>query len=129
MQPCPVSIRFLGTATVSSIALPNVVLRAAVLHLVAGPETKFVPLMVNVKAAPPDLAELRLMLVIVGLRGLMVNVAPAEATLVVVTSAHATPGVAISLAGTANLSEEIATDRRPYRSSLLGPSTCATQSN
>ena len=98
------TIRLAGTAAVSLIALTNVVVSAAVPHFAVAPETKLVPLIVKVNAAPPAVAELGLRLVIVGTPGLMVKVAPAEAPPAVVTVTLAVPGTAIKAAGTVALS-------------------------
>ena len=99
-----VAIRLAETAAVSWLALTNVVVNAVVPHFAVVPETKFVPLIVSVKAAPPAFAELGLKLVIVGGGGIMVNVAPAEVPIIVVTVTLAVPGVTIRLAGTAAVS-------------------------
>jgi hypothetical protein len=48
------------------VALTNVVVRAAFPNVTVAPETKPVPLIVRVKAAPPAVVELGLRLVIVG---------------------------------------------------------------
>ena len=66
------AIRLAGTAAVSLFALTNVVASAVVPHCTVAPETKFVPLIVRVKAAPPAVAELGLKLAIVGGGGLVV---------------------------------------------------------
>jgi len=60
-----------------------------------------VPLMVSVKAALLATVEVELRLVMVGGGGLMVNVAPAEVPLTLLTVMLAVPAVAIRLAGTA----------------------------
>jgi len=99
-----VAIRLAGTAAVSLVALTNVVVSVVVPHCTVAPETKFVPLTVRVKAAPPAVAELGLRLVIVGGGGLMVNVAPADVPIAVVTVTLTVPAVAIRLAGTAAVS-------------------------
>jgi hypothetical protein len=99
-----VAIRLAGTAAVSWLALTNDVVSAVAPHVAVAPETKFVPLIVRVKAAPPAGAELGLKLVMVGGRGLMVNVAPAEVPRVVVTVTLAVPAVAMRLAGAAAVS-------------------------
>jgi hypothetical protein len=71
------AIRAAGTAAVSWLALTVVVVNAVVPHFAVAPETKFAPLIVSVKAAPPAVAQLGLKLVIVG-GGLMVNVDATE---------------------------------------------------
>ena len=99
------AIRLAGTAAVSLFALTNVVASAVVPHCTVAPETKFVPLIVRVKAAPPAVTELGLKLAIVGGGGgLMVNVDPAEVPPGVATVTLAVPAVAIRLAGTAAVS-------------------------
>ena len=65
------------------------------------PGRKLVPLMVSVKAALLATVEVELRLVMVGGGGLMVNVAPAEVPLTLLTVTLAVPVVAIRLAGTA----------------------------
>ena len=65
------------------------------------PGRKLVPLMVSVKAALLATVEVELRLVMVGGGGLMVNVAPAEVPLTLLTVMLAVPAVAIRLAGTA----------------------------
>src|ERR1019366_3395121 len=60
------AIRLAGPGAVRLVALPNVVVSAVVPHFAAAPETKFVPVIVRVKAAPLAVAELGLKLVIVG---------------------------------------------------------------
>jgi hypothetical protein len=94
------AIRLAGTDAVSWAALPNAVVSTVVPHFAVAPDTKFVPLIVKVKAAPPAVAEAGLKLVIAGGGGLMVNVAPAEVPPPVVTVTLAVPAVAIRLAGT-----------------------------
>lgn len=99
-----VAIRPAGTAAVSWLALTNDVVSAVVPHCTVAPETKFVPLIVRVKEAPPAVAELGLKLAIVGGGGLMVKVVPADVPITVVTVTLAVPGVAIRLPGTAAVS-------------------------
>ena len=84
-----------GTAAVSLIALTNVVASVLPFHFAVAPETKFVPLIVRVKPGPPALAELGLKVAIMGVRGLIVNVAPGEVPLGVTTVTVAEPAVAI----------------------------------
>jgi hypothetical protein len=99
-----VAIRLAGTAAVSLVVLTNVVTSAVVPHFAIAPAAKPVPLIVSVKAAPPAFAELGFRLAMVGARGLMVNVDPADTPPVVVTVTLAVSAVAIRLAGTAAVS-------------------------
>src|SRR5580658_176775 len=64
LTPPGLAIRLAGTAAVSSTELTNAVVSAVVPHVAVAPGTKFVPLIVKVKAAPPRLVELGLRLVI-----------------------------------------------------------------
>src|ERR1039458_869341 len=90
-----------GTGAVSLIALRKVVVSALPFHFAVAPETKFVPLIARVKPGPPALAELGLKVVIVGVRGLIVKVAPGDVPLGVTTVTVAVPAVAIWLGETA----------------------------
>jgi hypothetical protein len=90
-----------GTAAVIFAALTNDVVSPAPFHFAAAPGTKFVPLMVSVRAALPAFAALGLKPVIVGGASSTVNIVPAEVTPSVVTVTLAVPAVAIKLAGTA----------------------------
>ena len=82
----------------------SVVVVVPAIHFAVAPVTKFVPLMVSVNAAPPATAVVGLRLVMVGLGGLTVNVAPVEVPPEVVTVTLAVPTFAISVAGTAAVS-------------------------
>jgi|SRR5208283_2888081 len=99
-----VAIRLAGTAALSLVALTNVVVSAALPHSAVAPETKLVPFIVRVKAAPPAVAELGFKLVIVGGGGLIAKVDPAEVPALVVTVTLAVPTVVIRLAGTTAVS-------------------------
>ena len=66
LTPPGLAIRLAGTAAESSTELTNDVVSAVVPHVAVAPGTKFVPLIVRVKAGPPRLVELGLRLLIVG---------------------------------------------------------------
>jgi hypothetical protein len=91
-------IRPAGTGAVNLVEFANVVANAVAPHFAVAPDTKFVPLMVSVKAAPPATAILGLRLVIVGLGGRIVKVAAAEVPPLVVTVTLAFPAEATRLA-------------------------------
>lgn len=98
------AIKLAGTAAVSCVALPNVVVSAVPFHCTTAPVTKLLPPTVSVNAAPPAVAELGLSEAIVGGGGLIVNgsplvVTPAESTVTV-----ALPALAVSGAGTVAVS-------------------------
>jgi hypothetical protein len=92
------AIRLAATGAVSLAELTRVGVSAVVPHFAVTPETKFVPLMVSVNAAPPATAVLGLRLVTVGLGGRIVKVAAAEVPPPVVTVTLAFPAAAIRLA-------------------------------
>jgi hypothetical protein len=73
-------------------------------HFTVALEKKFVPVTLRGNAGPPAIAELGLMLAIVGGTVFMVNVAPSDVPRLVVTVTVAVPGVAIRLAGTVAVS-------------------------
>jgi hypothetical protein len=62
----PVEISDVVTAAVSCVALMNVVVSEVVLNFTTEPFTKFVPFTVNMKAAPPVIADVGESVVIVG---------------------------------------------------------------
>ena len=66
------AIRAAGTVAVSRVALTNVVVSAVPFQFTVEPETKLVPFTVNVNCAPPAVAEVGLIEVIVGTGLLMV---------------------------------------------------------
>jgi hypothetical protein len=66
-----VAIRLAGTAAVSWVALPKVVVSAVLPHCTVAPETKFVPLTVKVNAAPPAAAVAGERLAIIGALALL----------------------------------------------------------
>jgi hypothetical protein len=89
------------TAIVTCVALTNVTVLAALLNVPVAPLTKFVPLMVRVKAAPPAVALVGENDVIVGtglltVKLLVIEVPPPGAGLVTVTPK--VPAVAMSAA-------------------------------
>ena len=67
------------------------IVSAVLPHLAVAPETKLVPLIVSVNAAPPAIAEVGLRLVIVGGKGLMVKTFAAEVPPLVVTVTFTVP--------------------------------------
>jgi len=75
-----------------------------VFHKTAEAAVKFVPMMVIVKAAPPEIAEAGVRLVMVGGCGKMVKTAPEERPPIVRTVMLAAPIPAIMLAGIAAVS-------------------------
>lgn len=98
------AISLAGIATVSCVALTNVVARALPFHCTVEPLTNPLPLTVSVKAAPPAVAEFGLSVVMAGVGLLMVKVRelalpPPGAGLFTVTLA--VPAAAMSLAGIA----------------------------
>jgi hypothetical protein len=98
------AIKLAGTAAVSCVALPNVVVSAVPFHCTTAPVTKLLPPTVSVNPAPPAVAELGLSEAIVGGGGLIVKgnplvVTPPESTVTV-----ALPGLAINVAGTVAVS-------------------------
>jgi hypothetical protein len=84
--------------------LTYVVISAVPFQLTVAPETKFVPVTVSVKAAPPAVAEAGETVVTVGIPALMVKDAVAEVPPEFVTVTLAVPTLAMSLAGTAAVS-------------------------
>jgi len=88
------------TGAVTVVVLLTVVASEVVPHFTVAPEIKFVPVTVNLNAAPPAVAELGLKLVIVGAGGLMVNTLAAEVPPEVVTVTFTVPAVAIMAAVT-----------------------------
>ena len=99
------AIRLAGTAAVSCEVFTYVVVNTVLSQLTVAVASKFVPLTVRVKAAPPIVAEVGEMPVIVGAPAiLIVNVEPADVPPDPVTVIVAEPEVAIRLAGTAAVS-------------------------
>jgi hypothetical protein len=93
------AIRAAGTVAVSCVALTNVVVSAVPFQFTVEPETKLVPFTVNVNCAPPAVAEVGLIEVIVGTGLLMVMtsvavpVPPALVALIVTLYTPPTVGV------------------------------------
>ena len=98
--------RFAGTAAVSCVALPKVVVSAAPPHCTVEPDTKLVPVTVSVNAAPPATAEEGDSEEIVGAGAApMVNEKGADGTGPGFTTVIFTePGAATRFAGTAAVS-------------------------
>jgi hypothetical protein len=91
-----------GTAAVSCVGLTYVVVSAVPFQFTVAPETKFVPVTVSVKAAPPAVIVEGESVAIVGVPGkLMVKTAADEAPAELVTVTLAVPVLAMSLAETA----------------------------
>jgi len=80
-----------GMTVVNSVAETNVVVSGVVPTVIFAPVAKFVPLTVSVNAIPPCMTEFGLNPVIAGGGSLIVNVAPAEVPLIVVTDTLAVP--------------------------------------
>jgi len=96
------TIRLPDTAAVTCVELTNVVLSAEPFQFTTAPPMKFVPFTVSMKPMPPAVAEVGLMLLIVGVGTVMLKpddddaLPPAFATVIL-----ALPALAISPAGTA----------------------------
>src|SRR5204863_8067784 len=91
------AIRLAGTVAVTCTPLTYVVVSAVAPHCTVAPLTKFVPFTVKVNPAPPAVAEFGLRLVMVGVGGLVGNVAGADerATGFTVTLAVHAPGLSL----------------------------------
>ena len=99
-----VAIRLAGTTAVSWVTLTYVLANSVAPHCTVVPESKFVPLIVNVNPAPPAVADEGETLEIVGAPSEpldTVNTAPGDVPAGVVTVTLTEPVVAIRLAGTA----------------------------
>jgi hypothetical protein len=95
-----VAMRAAGTVAVSCVAETNVVVSAVPLHLTVEPNTKLVPLTVNVNCGPPAVVQVGLSELIVG-GATIVNVTGFDAEPVeFLTVTGAVPAVAISAAST-----------------------------
>jgi len=96
------AIKFEATAAVNCVALTKVVTSAVPFQFTVAPDRKPVPLTVSVKAVPPAVAELGLILLMTGVGGVTGKEARPEVTLPgLMTVRLAVLGVAIKLAGTA----------------------------
>ncbi len=99
------AIKLAVTAAVNWVELTNVVVSAEPFHCTAAPETKFVPLTVNVNAGPPAVAEVGLRLEMAGVGTLIAKATPAEGVPpLLIAVMVALPALAIRLAGTAAVS-------------------------
>jgi hypothetical protein len=99
-----VAIREAGTVAVSCVEETNVVVSDVAFHFTVEPETKLLPLTVNVNCAPPAVAQLGLSELIVG-TALIVKVCAFDVPPHGVTTViEAVPAVAIREAGTVAVS-------------------------
>ena len=94
------AIRFAGTVAANCVELSGVVARVVPFHFTTALESKLEPFTVSVKAEPPTVTDVGLMVVIVGAPSWIVKVLTALVPAFVVTLILAVPTEAIRLAGT-----------------------------